>query len=63
MICDKFEAKIEQCEVTLHVKKLHKIAFCDKYLSHRFKNVTAKNPYFAGVLGVFVTKTKILYIQ
>ena len=44
MICDKFEAKIEQCKATLHVKKLYKIAFCDKYLSHRFKNVTAKTP-------------------
>lgn len=63
MICDKFEAKIEKCEETSHVKKLPKIAFCDKYLSHPFKNVTAQNPCATGVLGLFVTKTKIFYIQ
>lgn len=63
MICDKFEAKFGKCKATLHVKKLYKIAFCDKYLSHRFKNVTAQNPCATGVLGLFVTKTKIFYIQ
>lgn len=61
MICYVFEAKMKIVKIfyeLLIVKRLYKSRFCDKYLSHPFKNVTGQNARGTGLLGHFVTKNK-----